>query len=843
MDFLKNSCFTELDNGFGIYFLHRPGPAVEMQIYVATGSIHEGEFLGCGLSHFLEHMLFQGCRNYPCHGIADTVTALGGDLNATTWCDRTCYRMTLPREHWAKGIDMLSSMVRYPELPEERFIQERDVILRECERSRDNISNRMYDLFLRTMFTRHPLRHPIIGYREMISQVTRDMAWKYYENRYAPNRAFAVVVGNCRWEDVKEQFSLKMGDWQRKNLAETALPRETVPAGGRSAELVFEDALSRAMWGVQLPEFGDPELPAADVLFGILGTGESSMLNTELVIGSRLALNGRSFCFALADQAVAGVSMETEPGKLHAAESELKRMLERCAKGKFSAARMEREKGQQYADHLRGLRSILSVAGEIAEGVIHAGDPGAGDRFLEQLQKVDYEQLKNTAANFLGSDRWIKVRQLAKARKEKSVALNSTPEIHSKTLNSGCRMLCSPEHSLPLCCFSLLLPGGSIYEAPGQGGISQLCASMMSAKMENMSENAILKRLDELCIDIDISSGSNSLMLDLSVPKRKFPAAVEFIGKLLSRAEFPEDIFERERSYLLSRLQVRKENPVRTAFDHAQKMLYGSHPYANGTAGNFEDLEALDAASVESFYRKLWNPERAAVAFGGDCSLAEAEKLAAMLDGMFNWNRDEKLEMPEAPVFPGACCRESILLPREQTVVLRSVPGVSLADIQAVTALDILGNMENGLGSNLFKEVREKNALSYSVGMTYTCGFHPGLISFYAMTAPGAEEKVLELLEAEMKRLASGIFSDEEFEAARRGAAFDAEMCLSKPESLLRTALLDNYYGLDVNAVLEKSKMLQNFSRTEFASTLQRLLSAGNGCAVTVLPAGTVKTE
>ena len=179
MDFLKNTASFELENGFRLYFLHRNGPGVEMQVHVATGSIHEGKFLGHGLSHFLEHMLFQGCQGYPGHAVADTVTALGGDLNAYTGCDRTCYRMTLPKESWRTGIDMLSSMVRFPELPAERFIREKEVILRECERSMDNISTRMLEKFLRTMFVSHPLRHPVIGYRELISEVTCDMAREY----------------------------------------------------------------------------------------------------------------------------------------------------------------------------------------------------------------------------------------------------------------------------------------------------------------------------------------------------------------------------------------------------------------------------------------------------------------------------------------------------------------------------------------------------------------------------------------------------------------------------------------------------------------------------------------
>lgn len=836
MDFLKNTASFELPNGFRGYFLHRNGPGVEMQIHVATGSIHEGNFLGHGLSHFLEHMLFQGCQGYPGHAVADTVTALGGDLNAYTGCDRTCYRMTLPRESWQQGIDMLSSMVRFPELPEERFIREKEVILRECERSMDNVSNRMLEKFLRTMFLSHPLRHPVIGYRELISQVTRDMAWEYHQSRYTPDRSFAVIVGNADVEEVMKYIQDKFGSWERKNLEDFVLPQETVPSGGREAELIYNDPLTRLMWGVQAPEFGSPLLPAADVLFGMIGTGEGAILNSELVINRRLALNARSFCFPLGNHSLAGVSVETEPRNLKRAEKELAKILEECAAGKISAARMKREKGQQYADRLRGLRNLLNVAAEIAEGVYHAGDPGAGDRFVEQLLAVDVDTLKDTAAMMLGSDRWIKVRQLPESKSSSVVNFTAKPQIISRDLANSIPLIIAPDKSLPLCCMSLILPGGTIYEAPGKAGISQLCASLICSETDSLNETAVLKKLDELCIDIDVSSGSNSLMMDISVPKRKFAAALDFIATLLAEAKFAQEVFERERHYLLEQLKVRHNHPVRAAFDRAGAILYGSHPYAAGTVGKAEDLQTLTLDEVREFYHNLWDVKKIAIGIGGDCSENEAVTLAERFFAKLELRSGCSGILPDKPVFPGSVQRESFSLKREQTVALREIPGAALDDIDTVNALEILSSMENGLGSKLFKVVREDNALSYSVGMIFSSGFHTGMVSFYAMTTPGAGEQVLELFEAEAARLAGGDFSNEEFEAARRSAAFDCELHFNKPETLLRTALLDHYYGFDAAKCLEKSAILRNYPREKFAAALKKLFTDPAGCSILVYP-------
>ena len=104
MGFLDKTLITELDNGVRLCYFHRPGTSVEMQLHIASGSIHEGKFLGGGVSHFLEHMAFQGCAGFPERSIAEKVNSLGGDLNAYTSYDRTCYRMQLPREFWRKPV-------------------------------------------------------------------------------------------------------------------------------------------------------------------------------------------------------------------------------------------------------------------------------------------------------------------------------------------------------------------------------------------------------------------------------------------------------------------------------------------------------------------------------------------------------------------------------------------------------------------------------------------------------------------------------------------------------------------------------------------------------------------
>ncbi|MBR2872271.1 MAG: insulinase family protein, partial [Lentisphaeria bacterium] len=229
-------------NGLALYVLPRPGSAsLELQCAVRTGSIHEGEHSGCGLSHFLEHMLFQGCAGFPGRSGSEKIEKTGGSINAYTSYDRTVYYLRVPEKAKELAVDLLSSMVRFPELPEKRFAEEKDVILRECDLYFDSPAIKMFLTGFDALFGTHPARVPIIGHRPMIASVTRDMAAAYHTKRYTPNRCFFVAVGAVDPDWLYNKLGEKLGDWAMGSPYEPALPEIPDSPAPRQIETVFPD--------------------------------------------------------------------------------------------------------------------------------------------------------------------------------------------------------------------------------------------------------------------------------------------------------------------------------------------------------------------------------------------------------------------------------------------------------------------------------------------------------------------------------------------------------------------------------------------------------------------------
>ena len=837
MSLLQNTQVLTLPNGVRIYCLPRQTAAVEIQVHIATGSINEGRFLGCGLSHFLEHMTFQGCKGYPGNSIADTVSELGGDVNAYTSCNRTCYRMQLPVKHFRRGLKMLNAMVRYPQLPARRFEAEKDVILRECDRGTDDPDCRLYEHFMKQMFLTHPLRHPVIGYRNMINTVTRDMAMEYHQERYTPERCVITASGGVDPEEFFAAAAEYFSTWETSFLAEPPLPAEPFPAAARQNTFKFADPLHRIMCGVRAPEFGAPELPAVELLFSILGTGDGSTLNRKLILESQLGVSIRSGCYSWGENSFAVISGKAEPAQMPAFCDALKRELEAAASGNFSADEIEREKEQQYADRLRELRDNINLAGEIAGGVLYAGSPDAGDVYLDNLAKVDLSELQRVAGKFLNRNSWVTVTQSSENRTIIGGAEKTFRKLDVATGTGGVKLLCAADHELPLCNFFMIVPGGALHETPENRGISKLIAATLTSGSGNLSEAQILAQLDAAGVDLEISGGLNSMTLEFSAPRRRMDQAVNLLAQILHEPSFPDEAWHREQMRYVSVLKERGNRPEKLAFDIAGKMLYGDHPYAGSGFGSAETIQSVSPEQGRAFFKRCCFAPQTVIGFGGDCTPDDVSRWAKIITDAVNWcNVPPPRALP--PKFAATADFAKKQLNREQTVVVRMVPGVACGAGDWMDVGDILGQAENGLSANLFKLVREKNALSYSVGMTYSMGFHPGYFAFYAMTAPGAGEKVLKLLNSELSRLGNKGLTTAEIAAAKAAAAFEAEKVFDTPESWLRTSAMDAYYGFDPVGLTRRARRIYELSETRCNELLREHFANPGGVEVIIDGAG-----
>src|SRR5881392_2830812 len=218
---------TSLDNGLTIIVGEdHSAPVVSAQAWAMSGSIHEDKWLGAGLSHVLEHMLFKGTTTRPGARIDQEVQEAGGHMNAYTSFDRTVYWINVPDTGARVAIDILCDIMQNATLPPDELSKELDVIRREMDMSQDDPSRRAGRRLFETAYTKSPYRFTVIGYPDIYNEVQREEVYAYYKEKYAPNNLFFVVVGDIKAKEVEAQIRAAFANSKARPMPPSVLPLE-----------------------------------------------------------------------------------------------------------------------------------------------------------------------------------------------------------------------------------------------------------------------------------------------------------------------------------------------------------------------------------------------------------------------------------------------------------------------------------------------------------------------------------------------------------------------------------------------------------------------------------------
>jgi len=212
---------TVLDNGIRVVSeMHSESRALSLGIWVATGTRDE-EPGDAGISHFLEHLVFKGTKNRSSYQIAKSLEALGGDLNAFTTREYTCYHAQVLKDHWNKALDVLTDLVCNMELRRLDFQLEKSVILQEINMGDDALDELIYDEYLERCLPRHPLGRPILGTAESIEKMTQKQVMKYYRERYSGSNLIIAAAGHIDHEELVAAAQKLLGSKMRAQFKKT----------------------------------------------------------------------------------------------------------------------------------------------------------------------------------------------------------------------------------------------------------------------------------------------------------------------------------------------------------------------------------------------------------------------------------------------------------------------------------------------------------------------------------------------------------------------------------------------------------------------------------------------
>ena len=806
-----------LNNGIRVFLCPMPGVrTVSCNVCVNTGSAFEGADLGSGLSHFLEHMMFNGTKSYPGSSeIADRVNACGGSLNAYTSQDQTFYYINLPAANAVEGVRMLASMMREPLFPEDEFAREKDVILNESRMRLDNPRLCVYENMLGELFRGSPYRVPIIGYDHLLASVTREQMAAYHAKRYTPERMTFLVAGRFDADAVLAELRAKLEDWQTGSFEETVPARPFRRTGQHTVDLTWKDSLAYLAFGWQLHDL-DSRANAALRVLAFLLDDESGRVYRAMHIENELISSSWADYLVFQDgQGFFFTAFEGEPAKLDAIQTGFLDVLRSFRDHPVTKREIARARAAVECEILSRFETPSGFAG-LVSGAVRINGSHDLKPMLRDLDSVTPDDVMDILHSMLSPDDVTCVRMFPPdSGVKKSARKNNAPALPRpvvETAESGQTVLLLEDRSRTMAEITLVLPCAAAFESVGESLFSRLVSETIFCGAGGYDEVKLAEYLADYAIAADCTAGNNSMFLSLQFPLRSFRHAVRIAALLAGEPEFPADAVEREKTNLIREIESSLLQPDTVAFARLKEHLFGAgHPYGRSPEASLAALRNATAEKLKRFYRgRVLSAQSACIAFSGAITQKRAREAAREIFAAGHWTAPEP-KRPAPPPMNRPADLSVALEQRNQAVVtcgFRSC-GVEAAD----SAWDLVLNAENGMSSKLFKKVRGEKGLAYWTGFIRMYGFGAGVSAFAASTADENAQEVRGLLLDEFRRLASAGLDRDEFECAlaARKYAFDA----SPSGSLAKQAALEQFLNGDALQPWLRREELDKLTRAD----------------------------
>ncbi len=394
---------TVLPGGLRVVTEQMPGVrSASIGIWVGVGSRDEAPTLS-GASHFLEHLLFKGTPGRSALDISVALDTVGGEFNAFTAKEYTCYHARVLDEDLPMAVDVLGDMVTSSLVTAEDVEAEREVILDEIAMHDDDPDDVAHNLYAAHAWGDTPLGRPIAGTAESIRTLTRAQIVRYYRSRYRAENTVVAAAGNLDHADVVRQVRKAfarnnfLSDPSARPLPvrRTEQARKTRP-GTVTAVRALEQV--NVVLGVNGLVRTDDRRYALGVLNAALGGGTSSRLFQEVREHRGLAYSVFSFASHYADAGMVGVSVGCLPSKVDDVVAVVRDELRKIAEDGLTAEELVRGKGQLRGGLVLSLEDSGSRMSRIAKAELLYDELPSIDEVLDRIDEVTLEDVRELAA-------------------------------------------------------------------------------------------------------------------------------------------------------------------------------------------------------------------------------------------------------------------------------------------------------------------------------------------------------------------------------------------------------------------------------------------------------------
>lgn len=826
---------VRLANGLTVILQeNHTAPVVAARIYVRAGSLTEQEFMGCGISHVLEHLVAGGTStNLNESQSQEKLKILGGDSNAFTTFDRTCYFITTTSDKWPIALELLANWTTKADFTPAEFQREYQVVQREIEMGEAEADRTFYKLVYANRYQIFPAKHPIIGYKTAFQKLTVQDCRTYYQRMYVPDNLIVSIAGDIQLDEALQQVQTQFAAVSRQRVPAIALPPEPPVSSPRLAVAHADVRSARVDWSFPTVDMHDQDMYALDVLAGILAAGDSSLLvrtlrdEQGLVTGISAADNTPYYA-----PGALMITAELPPSNIAKTQQAVLEAIEKIKAHGVSPEQVQTTKAQVAAGLVYSNQTAEQQATHNGEDFLATNGITFSTLYVERINQVTPEQVDAVARKYLRPEVLLTTILLPLKASDQLAGLNSATQTTSAkpvtelvTLPNGLRVLIGRNPAAPLVSFQYFTLGALLAENESSNGIGNAMMQLLTRGTATRSHEQIAEFLDSTGGELDAVMGNNTFTVKATALKAQAQPTFQLFADVLLHPAFADSELKKIMPLLVQQIESSTEDWFGEGYRFLRMNYYKESPYQRLSVGKVDVVTHLTPALIQAHYAKYFlNPSQSVLAIYGDIDPVEVRK----------WI--EPLGQIPKPTSPPALAKISLANSartvtqathkKSAAIFFGYAPGmvVTSPDRHAMTILKTLLAGYNSPGGSILHETLRGQGLVYTVQANNIAGPVPGMFMVMALGQPENTQKITSLIQKIMTEAKAGGFTEEQLATAKDQAITGEKLSDQTIAEQAATAALDELMGLGYQANEHTAENLGKVTREDVIRVANKYL-------------------
>ena len=363
--------------------------SVSVGLWLGAGSQYE-TLPEAGLSHFLEHMVFKGTEKRTARQIAEEMDAVGGQLNAFTAKECTCFYAKVVDEHLPLAMDVIADMATAPTFDPAELEKEKGVVIEEINMSEDTPEDLVFELLMLAHYGDQPIARPILGTAGQISSYSSDDLRGYWSRMYHPQNAVLAVAGNYDWEAVKAMAEQLLGGWRPEGLVKPACVTHAVAPTVLTREKEIEQV--HICLGYPGLPVGDERGYELSLFNSVFGGAMSSRLFQKIREESGMAYSVYSYPNPYTDTGMLAVYAATNPEAANPVIDMIRAEARAIAEAGMTREEFAMAREQMKAGYIMGLESTSARMQSIGRRLLLLNKTRTETETIDRINAIDFDE-------------------------------------------------------------------------------------------------------------------------------------------------------------------------------------------------------------------------------------------------------------------------------------------------------------------------------------------------------------------------------------------------------------------------------------------------------------------